>query len=96
MPDEAVEHGASQSSPVTKVACPPAGTGAGAPRSGVRTQRAGVEGLRLAGTEPSGGGVGPGMAVRACRAYRGRGGEREDGVDLCDGQVSVYSWSSNG
>jgi hypothetical protein len=38
--------------------------------------------LRLAGTEPGGGDIGPGMAVRACRAYRGRGGEREGGMDL--------------
>jgi hypothetical protein len=26
------------------------------------------------------------MAVRACRAYRGCGGEREGGMDLCGGQ----------
>jgi hypothetical protein len=41
--------------------------------------------LRLAGAEPGGGDVGPGMAVRACRAYRGRSGEREGGMDLRGG-----------
>ena len=41
--------------------------------------------LRLWQHKPGGGDVGPGITVRACRAYRGRGGERESGMDLRGG-----------
>lgn len=57
-----------------------------APRSGVGVRRAGAGGLRLAGAEPGGSDIGPGVAVRACRAYHGRGGERKRGVHLRSSQ----------
>jgi len=67
-------------------ACPPAGTGA----AGTARECQGSEGYRWTARacwrcvwwrRRR-----PGMAVRTCRAYRGRGGEREGGVDLCGGQ----------
>src|SRR5690348_7402444 len=52
-----------------------------APWSRAGLRRA-ARGLRLAGAGPGGGGVGPRVEVRAYRAYGGRSGQREGGVDL--------------
>lgn len=57
-----------------------------APRYGARARATGARGLRLGGAELGGGNVGPRVAVRARRAYRGGGGEREGGMDLRGGQ----------
>ncbi len=58
----------------------------GAPRYGVRVWRTAAKGLRLAGAAPGSSDVGPRATVRAGSVDRGRGGEREGGVDLRGGQ----------
>ena len=60
--------------------------GRGLPRFGTRAPAANRRSLRLVGAGPGGGDVGPCVPIGPCRADRGRGGQREGGMDLCGGQ----------
>jgi hypothetical protein len=49
--------------------------------------------LRLAGAEPGGGGVGPGMTVRTCRATEVAAASARVVWTCAAVRVSVHSWS---